>query len=171
MKKFKLKTSIITFLILISFQLTIKGQKPCCKCNIRQYSYFTNLAELAIVDSSYKNALLYYESAFQNIDSPFYRDRFNYTVCNAKLGNYRSCVSDVIYLLGKGIEKDKFIWNEAFAGFLNSKTGNQILKQEVPITYNTDLRRIYDLIFEADQYFRKKNLETIANITMIRLLI
>ncbi|MDD2529181.1 MAG: hypothetical protein PHT26_14180 [Lentimicrobiaceae bacterium] len=147
----------ITFVLIFSIHClsSVKAQNTQKDCNIRQYSYYTNLAELAIIDSTYQKALSYYDSAFSNIHSPFIRDRYNESVCNAITGNYQKCKSGVVYLIEKGLTRDRFKDNQAFSSFLLSDYGKDILEQNIKPTYDTILRAKYDSIFEADQFFRK----------------
>lgn len=145
--------------ILLAFSInclnSVKAQETQKVCNIKQYSYYTNLAELAIVDSSYNQALSFYDSAFCHILSPFLRDRFNELVCNAITGDYEKCRTQIMYLFGKGLNRDLIRDNQAFSSFLASTYGRDILELNVNPTYNIELRATYDSIFEADQFFRR----------------
>ena len=127
-------------------------------CNIRQYSYYTNLAEMAITHSDYSKALVYYDSAADFIHSPFATDRYNTSVCNAILGNYNTCRTEVLSLFGKGLSKEVIRNNKAFAGFLTSEYGKGILEQKVEPTYNVSLRKLYDSIYAVDQMSVRKHI-------------
>jgi len=146
---------IYTAIIILSQCLCgIKAQETQQECNIRMYNYYTNLAELQILDSTYQKALCYYDSAFYYSKSPFYRDRFNNMVCNALIGNYEKCRSAVIYLLEKGMNRNLVLNNPAFSSFLLSSYGEDIHKLGLSPTYDISLRLKYDSLIIADQYFR-----------------
>lgn len=146
--------TVLTFVLLLSCTSSF-GQQNANKCNIREYGNYVNLAELAITDSAYQKAYDYYENAFNHINSPFAIDRYNATVCAALLGDYEKCRKNIIYLLGKGINKVSIAENEVFKDFLLSETGKGILDLEIEPTYNINLRRVYDSILTADQSFRQ----------------
>lgn len=147
---------IFTLIIILSECLCgIKAQEAKKECNIRLYNYYTNLAELQILDSTYQKALIYYDSAFYYGKSPFYRDRYNYLVCNALVGNYEKCRLGIIYLLEKGIDRNVLINNPALTSFFLSNFGKDIPKLDVRLTYDTSLRLKYDSLIIADQCFRK----------------
>lgn len=146
----------ITILGLLGIYTSVSGQNQG-SCNIRQYAHYVNLAELAITDSTYQKAIAYYDSASQFIDSPFAKDRYNKTVCYALTGKYDECRSGLLYLFGKGLDQQMIRDNAAFSKFLSTEEGKEIMEQNIELTYNKYLRRIYDSIFEADQYFRRKN--------------
>jgi hypothetical protein len=131
-----------------------KGQNTNKECNIRRYNYYTNLAELQILDSTYQKALCYYDSAFCYSKSPFYRDRFNNMVCNALVGNYEKCRTALIYLLEKGMNRVLVLNNPAFSSFLVSSYGRDIHELDLRPTYDTSLKQKYDSLIIADQYFR-----------------
>lgn len=151
------KRNIFIFAVLSLLILSLdsaKGQNSNKECNIRRYNYYTNLAELQILDSTYQKALCYYDSAFYYSKSPFYRDRFNYMVCNALVGNYEKCRTSVIYLLEKGMNRDLVLNNPALSAFLVSSYGRDIHKLDLHPTYDTSLKQKYDSLLIADQYFR-----------------
>ncbi|KAF0201371.1 MAG: hypothetical protein FD170_2688 [Bacteroidetes bacterium] len=151
--------------ILFSFSLVFsmiffyiaKGSHLQKTCNIRLYSYYTNLAELAIIDSTYEKALIYYDSAFNNTHSPFFRDRFNELVCNAITGNYQKCRAGAIFLMEKGLNRNLIKDNQAFSTFLLSIYGKDILELDIKSTYDIVLRAKYDSIVYSDQLFRKNH--------------
>lgn len=141
--------------LLIQCPKYAKGQEIQRICNIKMYSYYTNLAELSIVDSAYSQALSYYDSAFHQIDSPFFRDRFNKMVCTAITGDYEKCRAELIYLIEKGLNRDFIKDNTALSAFLTSEYGQDIQELNIKPTYNSFLRTKYDSLVEADQLFRR----------------
>jgi len=153
------KSTIFLSLTLIfssPFLKNAKGTQHLKACDIRQYSYYTNLAELAIIDSAYQKALMYYDSAFNNTYSPFIKDRFNELACNAIIGNYQKCREGFVYLIEKGLNRELIKDNQVFSAFLLSDYGRDILELNIKPTYDIALRAIYDSIFDADQFFRNK---------------
>lgn len=152
MKRF---TIIVLAAIAFTNSFLTNGQSVGKTCNTKRYNYYINYAELAITDSLYAEALEYYDSAFRNIDSPFAIDKYNVAVCNALLGNFENCRSGVENLLRKGLERNLIRDNDAFSGFLSSEFGKGLFETKFEPCFDTNLRRIYDSIFEADQYYRK----------------
>jgi hypothetical protein len=150
-----MKTSSIVILLLMMIYVKTNGQLNVRKCNIREYSNYINHAEIAIVDNAYEKAIQYFDSAFQKIEIPFAKDKYNATVCYALTGNFEQCKSEIIYLLGKGLDKKMISDNEAFNCFLLSEIGEGILDLEIEPTYNVKLRDLYDSIVSADQFFRR----------------
>jgi hypothetical protein len=146
----------IAILGILGIYHSVSGQENQRNCNIRQYAHYVNLAELAITDSAYQNAIAYYDSASQFIGSPFAKDRYNKTVCHALTGEFNECRSGLLYLFGKGLDRQMVMDNPAFQGFLTSETGKGLPDLKVELTYNTRLRSVYDSLFAADQLFRRK---------------
>ncbi len=148
--------SIMGFLCIYN---SSSGQVKPGNCDFRQYAHYVNLAELSITDSAYQKAIASYDSAGLFIDSPFAKDRYNKTVCYALTSEYDHCRSGLIYLFGKGLDRQKIRDNPAFTEFLLSETGKDLPDLEVELTYNTRLRLVYDSLHAADQYFRIKHLK------------
>lgn len=145
----------VNTLLLILCSLSSIGQPQTHNCSIIEYTRLINNAEMAIIDSSYQLAISYYDSASQNIDTPFAKDRYNGAVCLALQGNFERCQTSLLYLLGKGLEWNLIKNNPAFIKFIKSEYGKRLLEINIEPTYNTAMRRVYDSIYEADQYFRK----------------
>ncbi|HCT71232.1 MAG TPA: hypothetical protein DF409_09610 [Bacteroidales bacterium] len=155
-----MKNILLTGIMILGFPgnyFTLSAQENQKNCDIRQYAYYTNLAELSITDSAYQKAIAYYDSASQFIDSPFAKDRYNKSVCYALSGNYEECRPVLLYLAGKGLDRQIIIDNPAFKEFLASEAGKDFPELKIDLTYNIRLRAIYDSIHEADQYFRRKH--------------
>lgn len=146
---------IFTIVDCFFIQNPLWSQDQHSNCNIKQYSYYVNLAELSITDSLYEQAIQFYDSAVVFIPSAFARDRYNKAVCLALTGNFEKCKKSLLYLLEKGLSREIIIENRAFESFLLSQQGKELLEKKPELTYNTNLRSIYDSIFEADQYFRR----------------
>jgi hypothetical protein len=147
----------IAILGILGIYHSVSGQENQGNCNIRQYAHYVNLAELAITDSAYQNAIVYYDSASQFIGSPFAKDRYNKAVCYALTGQFNECRSGLLYLFGKGLDRQMVKDNPAFIEFLASETGKDFPDLKVELTYNTMLRSVYDSLHTADQYFRRKH--------------
>ncbi len=155
-----MKNPILNFIAIVGFLFiynSSSGQVKTSNCDFRQYAHYTNLAELAITDSTYEKAIAYYDSASQFICSPFAKDRYNKTVCYALTGQFFECRSGLLYLFGKGLDRQKIRDNPAFTEFLVSETGKDLPDLKVELTYNTLLRSVYDSLHDADQYFRLKH--------------
>ncbi len=146
----------ITILGFLGIYALVSGQNQG-NCNIRQYAHYVNLAELATTDSAYQKAITLYDSASQFIGSPFAKDRYNKTVCFALTGKFDETRIELLYLFGKGLDRQIIRDNAAFSKFLSTGQGKEIIEQNIELTYNKYLRTIYDSIFEADQYFRRKH--------------
>lgn len=151
------KVIYLATIIISSCLFESKAQEKPNNCDIRKYNYYTNLAELHILDSTFQQALHYYDSAFYYAKSPFYRDRYNYLVCNALVGDYAKCRTAVIYLLEKGMNDKLVFENPALSSFLASSFGEDIHKLDLGPTYDTSLRLKYDSLIIEDQTFRKLN--------------
>lgn len=156
-KMHKTITIYLTIFLLFVCHCETKAQGIQTHCDIKKYNYFTNLAELQILDSSYKKALAFYDSAFSYSNSSFYRERFNYMVCNAVVGNYEKCRTTLIYLLEKGMNKNLVLDNPAFSSFLLSSYGEDFHKLDLKPTYDISLRQKYDSLLMEDQRLRKLN--------------
>lgn len=155
-----MKNPILNLMAIMGFLSvfnSLSGQVKTGNCDFRQYAHYINLAELSITDSAYQKAIACYDSASQFIDSHFAKDRYNKTVCYALTGENDKCRSGLLYLFGKGLNRQIIRDNPAFSKFLSTEEGKEIMEQNIELTYNKYLRRIYDSIFEADQFFRRKH--------------
>ncbi len=76
--------------------------------NAKQYFYYTNKAELSIVDSNYSKAVEYYDSSSRFLTVPLAQDIYNLTLCNILLKNYDRAFEGVRFLIERGCDSTLF---------------------------------------------------------------
>jgi len=152
---FKIKTLYFAILIILLPTIKVYGQQNLTNANIRKYNTYINNAEIAITYSNYILASSYYDTAFNQVQYPFAKDKYNSAVCDALLFKYVACKAKLTYLLYNGMEFKYIEDNIAFQDFLHTKTGRNIKKMPVKIFYNENIRYSYDSILIKDQYFRE----------------
>lgn len=102
----KIALSIFMFLMLGNFVFSQDN-------DFISYNKIINKAELAIVDSSYSDAIHYYEKAFLLLKIPKGKDLHNAAICSMYIGDFNKTFSYFDLLVEKGIEKEYFE-NETF---------------------------------------------------------
>ena len=73
---------------------------------IRIYHPIINEAELAIVDTSYYDALDFYKAAFANVRKPFAKDYYNAAICAAMVGKIPLTLEYLEKIVEKGYPAD-----------------------------------------------------------------
>ncbi len=141
-------------LIFYFFQNPVSGQQVMDS----NYNKYVNSAELRIVDSSYLEALDFYDRAFQERKFPYAKDRYNAAICAAILKMNARCYSELGLVLEKGYAISNIQAKGVFDDFLKTNFGKKLIKENKssPKNYNSTYRKALDSLFEADQYFRNK---------------
>jgi hypothetical protein len=140
-----------------------------CLCNflfsqskqVANYFKYINQAELAIVNSDYKNGLKYYEKAFKNHDEPFNYDYQNALLCSCQLGKKQSAKAYFIVLKQRKVDLEniekKCIQNMGEAYW------NELKQLNISITIDTVYRQKIEDILSKDQSIRHYSLQKNPN--------
>ncbi len=120
------------------------------------YYHFINKAELDIIDSNYSSACKNYEEAFSYNKSPFARDLYNEALCSFLLEDYDKVYANFSYLIDYGYQLSWLKEKDELKPFFKCKQGKKLLKYKSKQLHNVYLRQVYDSLFFADQFFRKK---------------
>ena len=149
-----MKKVTIYFIILLSCS-RLYAQLPDSLAN---YYQLVNKAELNIVDSNYSKAFQNYEEAFTYKKAPFGKDIYNEAICAVLLDNYKKTYVNFKHLLAYGYEMDSLRKKEVLVDFFSSELGMKLKKdnEQKVLLYDIGLRKKYDSLFFADQYFRLK---------------
>lgn len=108
-----------------------------------------------IIDSAYSSALSKYNTAAA-YHPLFSKDRYNKAVCEALIGDYLNCSTDLHYLLQIGLTYGTIQENTAFNDFNKSRIGKRLSKEKITIAYNTRLRAVFDSLLNEDQSIRRE---------------
>jgi hypothetical protein len=154
------------FIIFVVFLQTVDAQ---------EFNYFVvyhpqiNVAERAILDQKYKEALQAYEKAFSAVPRGFMKDYFNAAVCATSIGDASNTYKYLLEVAGKGISID-FIKDEpAFFAIQQDKDWREFEKQYLEkkrafeAQTNKKLKDHLAKIYERDQWFRLRNPEAFAD--------
>jgi hypothetical protein len=76
--------------------------------NAAQYFYYTNKAELAIVDGQHAAAINYYDSSMQFLTIPLGQDVYNAALCHALAGNNARAFKALSFLVTLGVDMTIF---------------------------------------------------------------
>lgn len=154
MKYLKLSFTSLLF-ILISLQVFAQ------KINyVKNYYPYTHKAELALIDSNYKESLQYYQKAFHNVKGGFAKDYYNATVLAFLLKKEDIAFQYCDTLLAKGMGQSSIDgilrnvtdWDdwEKWQGKLKARKKVKVKK------FNLVYRKELEEIFKLDQDVRKK---------------
>lgn len=154
----------------VFFSLALAGQVPEY---LHKYYYYINKAELSIIDSNYKSAVKYYDTAFICHSVPFAKDLYNAGLCYEILGNYSKTYLFLKPVLQRGYDISMLDTQNIFKGFCKSKYWKKLrveYNHSSFYTYNPYIRKTIDSLFYMDQFFRlmperySKYLDTICKI-------
>lgn len=123
---------------------------------LKSYYCTINIAELSILDSNYRQAMIEYESATKTLGRLYVKDRYNYAIVCALEGYYKKCTEQLHFLISKGASISTFKKNIAFRNYFNSSQGRRLNKRQARIkpTYNLTYRKKLDSLVYMDQLFR-----------------
>lgn len=156
-----MKTRLILLLISLSIYNISSSQ---INENYLNYYKKINQAELAIVDSAYKNALICYQQAFSLVGLPMSKDLHNASVCATKVKKFNDAFHFFDKLVQKGVKMDYFK-SEIFKPLRKTKEWAQFEK-EYPEKYkqaiakhNLEFKSILNQMQGNDQELAKKKNE------------
>lgn len=119
----------------------------------RVYHPIINEAELAIVDTSYHEALSFYNEAFANVEKPFAKDYYNAAICATLIGKMPVVFDFLEKIVAKGYKienfrKDPFFKNVADTckQWKDFEKHAQLIKPQVNSILRDSVQRIYRAI-------------------------
>lgn len=141
--------------LLMWYSIHVTGQN--LSSGLKKYYSYTNKAEIAITDSAYVQAAMYYQCAFKLKTDPFGRDLFNAMVCNALAKN-----NSIAYLYGKRLLKNGYSIKAlksktSLLAFFKSSDGIQLENESSSFSKSSQQKIFwmqFDSIAKTDQKFR-----------------
>jgi hypothetical protein len=136
---------------------------------LTDYHPYINKAESFLIEYDYANALVYYDSAFVNVERGFMKDYFNAAVCATYLGEADQTFAYLLKVASKGISLDFVKGEVAFSSIQQTSKWRDFelkylgerrkFKEQLDTTYQKEI----NTIVARDRWFRKKNAETFAD--------
>ncbi len=123
---------------------------------LRQYYQYTDSAEMAIIDSSYAKASVYYVKAFEQNKKPFGIDIYNAGITEALQNKNKESYNYLEQVVAKGYGIDNIEQNDAFKTFITTEYGSKLktFAKDYKPSYNVRYREILDSLTEVDQFDR-----------------
>jgi hypothetical protein len=153
MKRFFFAFLFTIALSLLFFSNTI-GQ-----INAEKYFYYTNRAELSIVDSNYIEAIKNYDSSLAYLPVPFSQDVYNATICYTLQKQYEKAFAGIKFLIQRGVDSTIF-QKQVFKRLRNQKSywrefisGYPKLLRDYKMNIQMDILTDINRMNEADQNF------------------
>jgi hypothetical protein len=147
---------------------TAVAQTGAKKYDAAKYFAYANKAELQIVDSNYKNAILFYDSAFTNLAAPLSQDMYNYSICAVLEKKYEAAYDAIKFLIERGCDSMLFFKNPGFHEFRNREQTR--IRKNYPVFISNrskyiDTKIIRDILEmnEVDQYYFRKRVNNLSN--------
>ena len=122
---------------------------------LRKYYQYTDSAEMAIIDSSYAKASVYYVKAFEQNKKPFGIDLYNAGITEALQNKNKESYNYLEQVVAKGYGINNIEQNDAFKTFFKTEYGAKLktFAKEYKPKFNYRYRAILDSLEEVDQYY------------------
>jgi hypothetical protein len=147
----------VIFYFLLFFSILGRAQKNNF---IDNYYPKINKAELSIVTGNYRDALKYYNAAFNEVNVGFAKDYYNALICALSVGRKAQVSYLLLHLFKKGLT-NSFAQDDTIISNTKKKLGPSVfdrLRRKGQAFYNKTadllLRKELENMFNSDQQFR-----------------